>query len=150
MFDFDAEFKSKVMGQRKFVIEIIDWILDVTDRITKKFPRTEDSNPLKWTKIKGARPPNNKKYENERVAQDVDVRVLDKMFFKDYVGKHPKWQPKAEDKERLESVSLFERALEREMIEAFECLQTSWKLPVRKEFREKKEILKRDREHRRY
>ena len=88
-----------------------------------------------------------------RVAKDVDVRTLDRMFSKQYFGKIIKW-PNAFTKghDKTAAITLMGTALDadHEMIEVFEFLHKFWKFTFKKELRNEEKRLREQRENQRF
>ena len=131
--NLDKNFKQSIMERKEFVQQIIDWILAITERITKKYP-----NGLKK---KG------KKYQDERIASDVDVQTLDKLFNVKYLGKLIKWPNKYKKVINEEEISLIGIALDRKLIKVTLYLKEYWKFPLKKTGREKLQQLIEEREN---
>eukprot|EP01084_Bolivina_argentea_P157332 274182_1 len=119
----DDQFRQNIMERKIFVKHIINWILSITERITKKYPQGLNK--------KG------KVYKDQRIAKDVDVQTLDQLFTVKYLGKLIQWPNKYKKVQGAESISLIETALERELIEVTLYLKNYWKFPLKKTARDK-------------
>ncbi len=82
----------------------------------------------------------------ERIAQDIDVQTLDKLFTVKYLGKLIQWPNRYKKVEGAATISLINTALEKELVEVTTYLKEYWKFPLKTDGREKLKEIKEARE----
>eukprot|EP01083_Nonionella_stella_P277664 943959_1 len=123
--DLSPDFKAAIMEKKEHVQALINWIIAITERITKKYPQ----GLMKDRKSKA--------YVDVRVQADVDVQTLDKLFRGQYFGKLIKWPNKYKKDRNAKEISLIGCALDRHLFEVTSYLKKYWKFPVTKSGRDK-------------
>eukprot|EP01083_Nonionella_stella_P192824 712560_1 len=96
-----------IMEKQEFVQKIIDWIIEITDRITKKYPQDFDKDKTSKT--------------------DVDVQTLNKLVSTQYFDKQIKWPNRyKQNNSNKKEISLIGCALERKLLEVTRYLRDYW------------------------
>lgn len=118
------------MESRQIVLEVIDWIIEIAERITKKYPQFST--------------------KDERVKKDVDVLTLNNIFSSKCLGKLIKWPNKYKPQRATDTpVSLIDRCIENEMVIVPEFLKSFWRVNILREQRQKLIEIKREQANRR-
>eukprot|EP01083_Nonionella_stella_P170821 582191_1 len=117
--DNHSQFKGTIMTNKQFVLQIIEWIIDITQSIAKKYADgiTDDI----------------------RVSGDVDIQSLDRLFNTKYFGKRIQWPLSSEEDHEIELIDV---CLEHKLYEVPMYLHQYWSIRMNEEQKAKLEDIK--------